>query len=297
MTARRGCRQKSTTFVNVQENSHCEALVRAADRDRYLATLFAPAEHREALYALYAFNVEIMRVREVIREPLAGELRLQWWCDGLAGSSDREFEAHPVAAALLAALKRHGLSGHDLLALIDARRFDVYTNPMATYAELQSYADGASSKLFEFAARVLAGPEPDLEALAHHAGVAHAIAGLLAAFPMHVARGQLYVPAEVLARHGTDRQGTASGKATPQLRGALAELRQHARRHLAAAHALYPAAPASVLPALLPLASVPLLLKRMNGPGYDPFAPIEISPWRRQWLIWRAARKPERLFG
>ncbi len=51
---------------------HCVALVREADHDRYLATLFAPAEHRDALYALYAFNVEIARVRDVARQPIAG---------------------------------------------------------------------------------------------------------------------------------------------------------------------------------------------------------------------------------
>ena len=55
--------------------AHCEALVRAADKDRFLAALFARAEHRPALYALYAFNVEIARVRELVREPLAGEIR------------------------------------------------------------------------------------------------------------------------------------------------------------------------------------------------------------------------------
>ena len=43
------------------EFDHCTALVREGDRDRYLATLFAPAEHRGALFALYAFNVEISR--------------------------------------------------------------------------------------------------------------------------------------------------------------------------------------------------------------------------------------------
>jgi NAD(P)-dependent dehydrogenase (short-subunit alcohol dehydrogenase family) len=29
--------------------AHCEALLRAADKDRFLTTLFAPAEHRNAL--------------------------------------------------------------------------------------------------------------------------------------------------------------------------------------------------------------------------------------------------------
>ena len=36
----------------------------SADRDRYRRALFAPAEQRGALHALYAFNVEISRVRE-----------------------------------------------------------------------------------------------------------------------------------------------------------------------------------------------------------------------------------------
>ena len=90
--------------------AHCEALVRAADRDRFLATLFAPAEHRGALFALYAFNIEIARVREVVREPLAGEIRLQWWDDALSGRGRGEVEANPVAAALRTAIARYGLS-------------------------------------------------------------------------------------------------------------------------------------------------------------------------------------------
>ena len=82
--------------------AHCEALVRTADKDRFLRTLFAPAEHRGALFALYAFNVEVARVREAAREPLAGEIRLQWWRDVLAGEGRGEVAANPVAAALLA---------------------------------------------------------------------------------------------------------------------------------------------------------------------------------------------------
>ena len=54
------------------------------------------------------------------------------------------------------------------------------------------------------AARVLGG-EDSAERAGRHAGIAHAIAGLLG-FPIHAARGQLFVPLEVLARHGTGRQ-------------------------------------------------------------------------------------------
>src|SRR5258708_39658912 len=81
--------------------AHCEALVRAADKDWYLAGLFAPAAARRHLYALYAFACEIARVREAAREPLPGEIRLQWWRDALRGAARGEVPANPVAAALI----------------------------------------------------------------------------------------------------------------------------------------------------------------------------------------------------
>jgi 15-cis-phytoene synthase len=64
---------------------YCAELVRTADRDRFVSALFAPAQHRPALHALYAFNVEVARVREVAREPLPGEIRLQWWSEVING--------------------------------------------------------------------------------------------------------------------------------------------------------------------------------------------------------------------
>src|SRR5476649_1148199 len=99
---------------------HCAALVREADRDRFLSTLFARAEHRDALFALYAFNVEIARVRELAREPMPGEIRLQWWREILSGERDGEAVAHPVAAALRETLARRGFRAEPLLELIDA---------------------------------------------------------------------------------------------------------------------------------------------------------------------------------
>ena len=279
-------------------DAHCEALVRAADKDRFLATLFAPAEHRGALYALYACNIEIARVRELVHEPLAGEIRLQWWSDLLHGAGRGEVAAHPVAAELLAAIARYRLPVDRLEALIAARRFDLYDEPMGTLADLETYAEGASSSLIALAAQVLNdGREPDIGTLVHHAGVAQATAGLLKAFPVHAARGQLYVPLEVLERHGAHREDALSGQATPQLRAALAEMRLAARRHLAAARDLVARAPAAVMLAVLPVALAGPTLARMERRDYDPFVPVEIAQWRRQWLIWRAARRPERIFG
>jgi phytoene synthase len=280
-----------------QAFAHCEALVRAADRDRFLATLFAPRERRGALFALYAFNVEIARVREVVRDPVAGEIRLQWWSDVLAGDGRGEIEAHPVASALRASVARYGLPPERLQTTISARRFDLYDEPMATLADLEAYADGASSSLIALAAQILNGDgASDIDALSHHAGLAHVIAGLLKAFPFHAARGQLFVPLELLERHGADREDVRIGRATPQLRSALADLRDSARRHLRQAQDMARTVSPDAMPALLPVALSGATLARMERGDYDPFVPVEIAPWRRQWLIWRAARRPSRIF-
>ena len=268
-------------------------IVRATDRDRFIASLFAPAEHRGAIYALYAFNSEIARVREVAREPLPSEIRLQWWSDVISRERDEEARANPVAVALLTTIERYRLSSAKLIDLIEARRFDLYDDPMATVADLETYARKTSSALFALAAQILAGA--NVEPVSAPAGMAFAIAGLLRAFPRRAARGQLYVPMEVLDRHQVRPHDIFAGRSSAGLQAALAELGDLGRRQLDAAHQRIAALPQQAVPALLPVALVrPTLTRLERG---DPFSPAEIAPWRRQWLIWRAARNPARIAG
>jgi phytoene synthase len=271
--------------------AYCAELVRANDRDRYLATLFAPAEARGALYALYAFNSEVSRVREAAREPLPGEIRLQWWSDVLRGERSGEASANPVASALLAAIGQHHIESGRLIDLIDARRFDLYDELMVSIGDLETYARLTSSALFALAAQILSGSEA--LGFAEPAGIACAIVGLLRALPLHAARRQLYVPAEILDPHQVRTEDLFAGRGGPGLSAGLADLRNLARQHLAAASNHIVELPKAALPAFLPLALVRPSLARLQRS--DPFAPAEIAPWRRQWLIWRAARDPARI--
>ena len=169
---------------------------------------------------------------------------------------------------------------------------------MRQLTDFDDYARATSSALIALSARILAGDRvPGLEGLALHAGLGLATAGLLQAFPIHTARGQLFLPAEVLDRHGVQPQDIAAKQATPGLRAALAEMRAQARAHLAQAARLAAGVPPAVLPALLPVALARPLLDRMDRKDYDPFVPIEIAQWRRQWRLWQAARRPMRIFA
>ena len=136
-------------------DKYCAALVHEADRERYLATLFAPADRRGALFSLYAFDIEISRIRDLAREPMPGEIRLQWWREVLEGERAGEAAANPVAASLLATLAQHRLAVPKLIGLVEAQRFDIYDEPMPTLVALQSYASNTAGAIFDCAARIL----------------------------------------------------------------------------------------------------------------------------------------------
>jgi 15-cis-phytoene synthase len=270
---------------------YCAELVRTADHDRYVATLFTPAERRGALYALYAFNSEVARVRDVAREPLPGEIRLQWWTDVLRGERAGEAKANPVATALLASMAYYRLPPDKLIDLVEAHRFDVYDEPMATLGELETYASKTSSALFALAAQILSGTQA--EAIAEPAGQAYAIAGILRALPRYAARRQLYLPLDLLDRHAVKAADVYAGQTSTGLNASAAELRDVARRQLAVARERLPALQGEALPAFLSLALIGPALDRLERS--DAFAPAELASWRRQWLLWRAARDPARI--
>lgn len=272
--------------------SYCAELVRSADRDRFVATLFAPAHNRDALYAFYAFNAEVAHVRGRAREATAGEIRLQWWREVLQGERHGEAMASPVAASLLKTIETHRLPLNAMLALLEARRFDLYDEPMRTVAEVEDYALKTTSAVIAVAAQILG---VDAAAAARPAGLAYALTELLAAVPGHAARRQLYLPVELLDRHGVAAAEVLASRSSPALNQAAADLRNLARRHLAAAADMLPGLPQQALPAFLPIAPVRRALDHMDRS--DIFSSNTLSPWRRQWLIWRAARKPNRLAG
>ncbi len=268
--------------------AHCEALVRDADKDRFLAALFAPAEHRRDLHALYAFNAEISRVRDVAHEPMPGEIRLQWWRDALVGER-QGVSGHPVAAAVVETIARHRLPPEPFGELIDAHTFDLYDDAMASLADLEAYARATTSTLFGLAARVLGADADAVAGAAQTGGIAYALVRLMQAFPRHAARGRLYLPTDLLERHGVERADIAAGRPGPGLTAAMAELRARAHDRLADSRRLIARLPPEAAPAFLSVALVGPLLRAL-GRSTNPFAPVEVPQWRRQWTLWRAAR-------
>jgi phytoene synthase len=270
--------------------SFCADLVRTHDFARYAATLFVPTEQRRALLALYAFNTEISRVREHVTQPLPGEVRMQWWTDMLAGAGHGGVEGNPVAAELLLTIRNFRLPVEPLTRLIQEHQFDLYNDPMPSMAALEGYINDTAAALFMLAAAVAARPSAGIEHLARHAGLAQGLTQVVANLPLDASRGQLFVPQQVLQRHGSGIEEVFAGKQTPTVRAALDQLIGEAQRHLKTAFALLAEVQPEARPIFLPLALVRRDLVRMSRADTDPFAPRVTSRFSNLWTLWRASR-------
>jgi phytoene/squalene synthetase len=100
--------------------------VRQADRDRFLAALFAPEPARTDLLALLAFDHELARTKSVTREPMLARIRLEWWREAVAEAAGiAKPRAQPIVESLSETVRRHAMPPQGLVALIDAREEEV----------------------------------------------------------------------------------------------------------------------------------------------------------------------------
>jgi len=243
------------------------ALVRRHDRDRYQTALFAPAARREALFALYAFNYEIARVRETVTEAMLGQIRLQWWRENIAAAFEGGVaRRQPVVERLSAVIRELRLTREHFDRLIDAREIDLEDEPPASLVALENYAEASSSRLVYLALEALGVRDPAAGQAGHHIGIAYALAGLLRAMPI---RAHRIIPAALVGRQGA------------------VEIAAAASRHLNSARALSNVIPRSAMPALLPAVITERSLRRLKRARYAPSDPALLAPDPLQ--IWRLA--------
>jgi phytoene synthase len=273
--------------------AHAAEFLKTHDRDRYFASLVVSGEPRNALQALYAFNADIALVRERTKEPTMGEIRLQWWVDGLSGEGHGAVRQNPLADALLGAIGSFNLPTAPLLGLIDARRFDLYHDAMPDMPAFEGYAGATVSVLYQLAAMILNGGEPvETGDAAGHLGVAHGLIGHLGAFGFNASQGRIFLPWSVLAANGVNEGEVFAGTISEGLLAARGQLQDIAREHLDKADAAIAALPRQLHRAFSfttllrsQLAQIEVLERQPFGP------PPELADWRKiallTWWSWR----------
>jgi phytoene synthase len=243
-------------------------LVRDLDRPRYFATLFGPERFRPDLFALYGFAAEIERIPHLVTDARLGEIRLQFWQDRLETAGEpNDPGSPPLLRELLAAVARHALPLPPLVALIEARRADLYSDPPGTLADAEGLLGETQSSVFQLAALIAGSSGAESADAAGHAGVAYGLARRLANLGHDQARRRTILPFDVLQGHGIGSAELFASETPPKLSAVIATMLGHARRHLAAARAALAQLPRELHPPFLPLAAVEPLLRRIEQLG------------------------------
>ncbi len=274
------------------EDATAASIVRQRDRDRYWSALFAPAPKRPALLALYAFNAELDRILAVVSEPMAGQIRLQWWRDAIDLAAPDAKIGNPLADALSAAIIAHNLPKDRLIGMVDSRVPVMFGDPPADDHALKAELQESQGAVFELAAAILGDRSENAKKAAEHAGVAYGLTETLLNLPFQAARHKLLLPSSYMESRGIDLAAVHRGETTASFGAALADLRGTASRALQHFRAEAAGLDKTAWPAFLPLTLVKPYLRAMAAPDFDPLQTIvSISPLRRFWRIWRAARR------
>ena len=259
-------------------------LARAADYDRYLSAVFAPAGCREALFALIAFNHEIARIPEAVSEPMLGRIRIQWWREVVeAACAGEPTRRHEVALPLAAAIRAGGLERAAFDALLDAREGDLEREILSDLAALERYAAATGGALAALMLQAAGAREASALETARRVGTAWALIGTLRAAPRAAAQGRVMVPADLLAGAGLVPEDVRAGRAFARWSAAAEPVGRRAGELLRTAREARRAVPRQGRGVLLIARLADLYRARLRAAEWDPRDPrVACGPLRKQ---------------
>lgn len=243
----------------------CAALVERGDPLRFRTAMMAPVAQRGALFALYAFNVEVSRAPWVTSEAMIAEMRLQWWRDVLEEiANGKTVRRHEVATPLSQVISSEQAMMLD--ELVAARRWDIYRDPFEDEADLARYINQTAGHLMWVAASLLGQAS---EGPVRRAGYAAGIGAWLRAIPALEEAGRVPLldgtPAGViaLAQGGLSALGEARKGRASIARACAPALFPATAAEPALKHAM--STPQSVIEGQLPDAGVSFTLRAGAG--------------------------------
>lgn len=249
--------------------SHCGAIARKYDNDRFLCSLFAPQEEREGLFSLLAFNYEIARIAEDVTEPMAGLIRLQWWRDAIEGVYAGKVHRHEVIKPLAQLITDRSLSYTCFETLMNAREEDIYAVLPEGVDALLAYCKQSAAPLFTLMLEAVGVKDEAQHMAAQNLGIAWALTGIMRSMKFSATR-RLMLPSTLLAEKGIKPEEIIAGRRLEETREIVKTLTQITADYLAQAKAIRYEKPAT--PVFLLSVYVEIYLKRIRKAGYNLFS-------------------------
>lgn len=204
----------------------CGDVVREGDPDLFLLSMFVPAQVRELLWALFAFQVEISKTRSVVSEQALGLIRLQWWRDEISqiyGTGQDYVPGHQILAPLANAIRDYDLPQEDFETLLEAREFDLEDILPENLDGFLNYLSLTHEPLMRLAL-LICGRDLEMEPV-YPVSMNFALVRALRSLPRTAEEGGRFVlPQDLLARYGVRVEDALAGRCRESLSLAVEEL-------------------------------------------------------------------------
>jgi len=275
--------------VSAPDLEQVRRAAKSGDTDRYLAALLAPRDVRNDLIVLAAFAGEMARIPHLVREPMIGEIRLQWWRDALLAPTGEAAGGNPVAEAMRDVMRRRALPEGLVAGPTEARSFDLYSDPMPDEQTFRAYLAKTEGAVFELGLRILGGADSAGIAAAADAGQARGVARVLAELPAFLSRGRCPLPLDRLDMAGLSPADLAAVPLRREVADFIATFRDDARRSLGSLRRVWAGLSPRQKVALLPVAMVEPQLRVLERPAHHPGRDVSaVLPLTRVWRLWQA---------
>lgn len=263
--------------------------VEAAGTSFYWAMRMLPQDRRNAMYAIYAFCREVDDIADG-DSPVAQKLAaLQMWgeeIEALYGGAPH----HLVARALSRPVQRYGLRREDFLAVIAGMEMDARENLRAPdLATLDVYCARVASAVGHLSVHVFGDASDAAHAVADSLGRALQLTNILRDLAEDAARQRLYLPREILDRHGMWSRDPEAILCHPELPAVCSDVAAIAENHFSdAAEAMTRCSRRAMRPAAVMAAIYHSTLTALRRSAWhNPSARIGISKSLKLWLVLR----------
>jgi 15-cis-phytoene synthase len=273
----------------------CRVLNARHGRTYFLATRLLPKARRPAVHALYGFARYADEIVDDLGSDRSDAAKAEL-LDELGADLDRalrgEPTGHPVLAALADTARRYAIEPGHFADFLASMRMDTHVTDYPTFTELGVYMHGSAAVIGLQMLPVLGtvGPRAAAEPYAAQLGVAFQLTNFLRDVGEDLDRNRVYLPADVLAEFGVDREllqrcrrtGRADGRVRRALAHLVARTRELYRRAEPGLRLLEPAAQPCVRCAFTLYQDI---LGEIEAADYDVLHRRVAVPIRRQLAI------------
>lgn len=263
--------------------------VEAAGSSFYWAMRLLPRERRNGMYAVYAWCREVDDIADSDR-PVAFKLAaLAAWRDEI----DALYAGRPrqlVARALHEPMLRYELRRQDFLAVIAGMEMDAREDIRAPdLATLDLYCARVASAVGHLSVNVFGDPSAAAHRVADSLGRALQLTNILRDLAEDAERGRLYLPREILDRHGITSTDPAAVLRHPALPAACRELAAIAEKHFRdASETMQQCRRRAMRPAAVMAAVYRATLRALlRSQWRDPATQVALSRGLKLWLALR----------